>query len=149
MTEIYKHKRHLFSEGVGYNKSMFMVGLISWWYGRGWRGQWHRMAQRLKATLDFFSVGQLLSTLFAPFRQISAGPSGDTSFGGVFRAFFDKLTSRIIGSIVRLITIIAGLVAIIFQALYEIVLVVGWVLLPLIPIIGLLLLAIGWVPSWM
>ena len=127
---------------------MFLVGLISWWYGRGWIEQWGRILQRFKATLDFFSVGQLMSTLFAPFRQISASSGSDGSFGAAMRAFFDKLISRIIGAIVRIGTIFIGLIAILFQALYVTVMMIIWWFLPLFPIVGLILFVIGWVPSW-
>ncbi len=128
---------------------MFLVGLISWWYGRGWVGQWGRILQGFTSTLDFFSVGQLLLTLFDPFRQISATGGGDGSFGAALRGFLDKLISRIIGAIVRLVTIFAGVVTILFQAIYVLVIVVLWWLLPLFPIAGLVLFAIGWVPAWM
>jgi hypothetical protein len=127
---------------------MFLVGLISWWYGRGWVGQWARILKGFRSTLDFFSVGQLLSTLFDPFRQISASGGGDGSFGASMRAFGDKLISRIVGAFVRLFTIIAGLVAITLQALYVLIIMLAWWLLPLFPVAGLILFAIGWVPSW-
>lgn len=128
---------------------MFLVGLISWWYGRGWIGQLGRMGERFKATLEFFSIGQLLATLFAPFRQISAAPTGDTSVPGMFRAAIDKLISRIIGGFIRFFTILAGLIVIVLQAIYELFIVAAWVFLPLVPLVGLILLAIGWVPTWM
>jgi hypothetical protein len=127
---------------------MFLVGLISWWYGRGWVGQWRRMTLRFKATLDFFSVGQLLSTLFSPFRQISATGSNGTGFGAAMRNMLDKLISRVIGAIVRTMTILAGVVIILLQAVYEAVLIVGWWFVPILPIAGLVLFAIGWVPVW-
>ena len=128
---------------------MFLVGLISWWYGRGWLSQWGRLAGRFSATLEFFSVGQLFGTLFSPFRQISAAGSSDGTFGGAFRASIDTLISRIIGAFVRSVTIIIGLVVIIFQALYEGVIIVAWWLLPLFPIAGFILFASGWTPVWM
>jgi len=128
---------------------MFLVGLISWWYGRGWVGQWTRVARRFALTLEFFSIGQLMSTLFAPFRQISAGGGSDGSFGGAFRAFIDQLISRIIGSIVRFFTIVFGLIVIILQAVYEVIIMIAWWFLPILPIAGFILLAIGWVPTWM
>lgn len=128
---------------------MFLVGLISWWYGRGWIGQWKRMASRFKTTLDFFSVGQLLATLFAPFRQISATSGNNGSFSAAMRAAFDKLISRIIGAIVRFFTILAGLVVISLQAVYELIIVIAWWFVPVVPLVGFVLLAIGWVPVWM
>ena len=128
---------------------MFLVGLISWWYGRGWIGQWARIAHRFALTLEFFSIGQLISTLFSPFRQISAVSSGDGSFGSSLRGFFDQLISRIIGAIVRCFTIIAGVAVIALQAVYELVIMAAWWFLPLLPVAGAILLAIGWVPTWM
>ena len=128
---------------------MFLVGLISWWYGRGFTSQWGRSAARLKSTLDFFSVGQLMSTLFEPFRQISASSSGDGSFGAAMRGFVDKTISRFIGAVMRFFTIIIGLVVIAFQALFMLVIMIIWWFVPLLPVMGLILFAIGWVPAWM
>ena len=106
------------------------------------------MGARFSATLEFFSVGQLISTLFAPFRQISAVSATDGSLGSAFRAFIDKLISRIIGSIIRFFVIIFGLIAIAIQAVYEVVIMIAWWAVPLLPIAGAILLAIGWVPAW-
>ncbi len=128
---------------------MFLVGLISWWYGRGWIAQWQRILGQFKATLEFFSVGQLAATLFAPFRQISASGGSDGSFGGAMRALVDKLISRIIGGIVRFFTILIGLVVIVALAVYELVIIVGWWFVPLFPILGCIMFASGWVPTWM
>ena len=128
---------------------MFLVGLISWWYGRGWIGQLRRMTHRFGATLEFFSVGQLLATLFSPYRQISASSASNGSVSAEFRAFVDQLISRIIGAFVRFFTVIFGLFVITLQAAYELLIVVAWWFLPLLPIAGFILLAIGWVPIWM
>lgn len=126
---------------------MFLVGMISWWYGRGWRGQFVRVRNRMARTADFFSIGQLLMTLFAPFRQISAGKSSGP-FGAVIRGIVDQLLSRIIGSIVRFFTIIIGIIVLIFQTVYEVIILVVWLFLPLFPVVGLIMMAVGWVPKW-
>ena len=126
---------------------MFLVGIISWWYGRGLQGQINRIRDRLTATAGYFSIGQLLSTLFAPFRQISAG-SVNGPVGAQLRAFFDKTISRFIGAIVRSFTILAGLIVMAVQVLVEAIVLVIWVVLPLFPIAGLILFVIGWVPRW-
>jgi len=123
------------------------VGIISWWYGRGLQGQIGRIRDRLTATAGYFSIGQLLSTLFAPFRQISAG-SVNGPVGAQLRAFFDKTISRFIGAIVRSFTILAGLIVMAVQVLVEAIVLVIWVVLPLFPIAGLILFVIGWVPRW-
>ena len=127
---------------------MFLVGIISWWYGDGWKGQLLRVRDRLVATARFFSIGQLLDTLFSPYRQISAGGTSG-SIATQMRAFFDKTLSRIIGAIVRLFTILAGIIILTVQALYELIILIMWLILPLIPVVGFIAFAIGWVPKWM
>ncbi len=126
---------------------MFLVGLLQWWYGRGWIDEVGRVGRRLKATAAFFSIGQLAATLFAPFRQISAG-SVSGPVGVQMRAFFDKLISRFIGAIVRLGTILAGIVVLVLQSFLSAAALVLWFILPGLPVIGVILFAIGWVPSW-
>lgn len=123
---------------------MLSVGLISWWYGAGWKGQWSRVVGRWSKTLKFFSIGQLLATLFAPYRQISA----DGGSGNVFQVMFDKLLSRFIGAFIRSVTIIFGLLVITVQIIVETVITMFWLFLPILPIAGLVLFATGWVPSW-
>jgi len=127
---------------------MFLVGIISWWYGSGWTGQLRRVRDRLAATASYFSIGQLFATLFSPFRQISAENVSGTA-ATQMRAFFDKTLSRVIGAIVRLFTILAGVVVSLFQLIFELVILGIWLLLPLFPIVGLIAFAIGWVPKWM
>lgn len=126
---------------------MFLVGMITWWYGRGWRGQFARIRDRLTATVELFSIGQLFMTLFAPFRQISAGRVGG-SLAIQLRAFFDQTISRVIGVIVRLMTIVTGIIVLVVQVVGELLVVIAWLLLPFFPIAGFIAMAIGWVPTW-
>lgn len=128
---------------------MFLVGILSWWYGRGWIAQWRRVSDRWQATVQFFSIGQLFGTLFAPFRQISASPTDTSNPMAAMRALFDQLISRFIGSLVRLFTIILGLIIIGFQVIYETAGMILWWFIPALPVIGFILLAVGWVPTWM
>lgn len=131
-----------------YNDDMFLVGLLGWWYDGGRKQRFQTSRQHIKGVAGFFSIGQLLSTLFAPFRQISAGQV-DGPIGVQLRAFFDKLISRVIGSIVRLMTIAAAIIILTFVIIYESMIAVLWLLLPLFPVAGLILTVIGWTPSWL
>lgn len=131
-----------------YNETMFLVGLISWWYGRGWIVQGEQAVARFKAALDFFSIGQLLGTFFDPFRQISAMTPSDGSLGTAMRGGVEKLISRCVGMVVRFVTIIAGLCVVAFHVLHICIVFVFWWFLPLFPVIGLILFAIGWIPAW-
>ena len=127
---------------------MFIVGLLSWWYGAGWMQRLTLVCERLIATADYFSIDLLLKTLFAPFRQISAGQV-DGPIGVRWRAFVDRLVSRFIGAIVRLFMILFGSVTLIIFAIIGGASVVFWGLIPLLPLIGVVMTAIGWAPSWM
>ena len=126
---------------------MFLVGLLQWWYGRGWVSQVALFKEHLAGISSFFSIGQLAGTLFAPFRQISVG-AVNGSVGVQLRAFFDKTLSRCIGAIVRLFTIFAGIMTLVVSTIVESLLLAIWLLLPAFPVIGGILLAIGWVPQW-
>ena len=125
---------------------MFLVGLITWWYGRGWVEQWRRNGGMLMRTLEFFSIGQLLSTLFSPFRQISVGSAGDGSFAAATSVFFDKLISRIIGLMIRTFTILFGIIIIVLQSVYVAIIMAFWWTVPLLPLVGLFLFMTGWLP---
>jgi hypothetical protein len=124
---------------------MFIVGLLGWWYGPGWRGYIRRVGERLAATADFFSIGLLFRTLFSPFRQISAGRVRGP-LGVQMRAFFDRLTSRLIGAMVRTAMIVAGIMVLIFHSVLGGVTIVAWLLVPAIPFAGIVMASGGWMP---
>jgi hypothetical protein len=94
---------------------------------------------------DYFSFDLLLKTLFAPFRQISAGRVRGP-IGVQIRAWFDKLISRIIGGVVRSMVIVIGAVAMVVAAVIGLARIVLWPIVPLLPVIGFLLATSGWVP---
>lgn len=126
---------------------MFLVGILSWWYGDGWKYRASLIRERLARTLDFFSISLLLQTLFSPFRQISAGKIRGP-IGMQLRAFFDRLISRLIGAMVRSFMIIAGSLIIALHIAWGIVVMICWAAIPLLPLAGILLFSIGWAPSW-
>ena len=124
---------------------MFIVGILSWWYGAGWKQRFLYASNHISQTYDYFSVDLLIKTLFAPFRQISAGEVRGP-IGVQLRAFLDKLISRSVGFIVRSIVILVGTVALGLSAMYHLVLIVGWAIVPTLPIVGIVLTAVGWTP---
>jgi len=124
---------------------MFILGVLSWWYGTGWRQRAVKLRDRLASTEDFFSIDLLIRTLFAPFRQISAGKV-EGPIGVQMRAFFDRLVSRIIGAAVRSFMMIVGIVALILTTLLGCVGLLLWALIPLLPMVGIVLCISGWLP---
>lgn len=126
---------------------MFLVGLLSWWYGDGLFARIQSIKARLAAVFDFFSIFILIKTLFAPYKQISAGGNYDKSETWL-QVIADKLISRVIGFFARVFLIIAGLLVIIFQLLFSAGTIIFWLVLPIVPVAGLILFVIGWVPEW-
>lgn len=124
---------------------MFIVGILSWWYGQGWRQRAVRLGDKLAGTMDYFSIDLLARTLFSPYRQISAGKVRGP-LGVQVRAFFDRLISRLIGAMIRLTMIVIGTAAIILYAVVGAVLLVAWAFVPVAPVIGAVLFVAGWMP---
>lgn len=127
---------------------MFLVtSLLHWWYADGWRQRMRIVADRLDSMIDYFSFGLLLKTLFSPYRQISAGKV-DGPLEVKMRALVDKLFSRVIGAVIRLIILVIGGVIVGLQVLLSVIILIGWALVPLFPIIGFGLMLTGWVQPW-
>jgi hypothetical protein len=108
---------------------MLILSFFSWWYGRGWQLVWGSLGPRLRGVLNGFSVVQLVSTLFAPWRRIMTAPGA--SLDAKFRAWGDNLISRVIGFVVRLGVLLAALVTLIVVAVLTVMEVMLWPLLPL------------------
>lgn len=104
-----------------------------------------RMREKLLSTFDYFSIDLLLRTLFSPYRQISAGKVRGP-LGVQMRAFFDRLISRLIGGMIRMTMIIVGSVAIVVNVVLGAIWLLMWGVMPLLPIIGLTLFVVGWMP---
>ncbi len=132
---------------LSYNILMFIVGLLSWWYGAGWVAQAKRVRERITSAADYFSISLLATTLFSPFRQISAGRVGGP-LAVQWRAFIDRLISRCIGAFVRLVMILLGCITIAAISCFAAVSLAMWAIIPLLPLIGLGMMIIGWVPVW-
>lgn len=122
--------------------------MLSWWYGAGWRARARMIRGRLERTLDFYSIDILLRTLFAPYRQISAG-NVQGPLAVQWRAFVDRSISRFMGLIIRSIIVIVGSFAILFQVLIGCIVLLLWPLMPLLPLVGFIFFISGQVPaSW-
>lgn len=122
------------------------MGLITWWYGAGWKRVGQILIEKLVVSEDFFSIDMLLGSLFAPFKQISASSGSGGTLQMKLQAWFDKQFSRIIGAIIRIILIFIGTGWLIIQMAIYLVIFLAWPLLPVLPAIGLILSAGGMLP---
>ncbi len=126
---------------------MIIVWAFSWWYGAGWKACLLRLSERLSSSYDYFSIDLLARTLFAPFRQISAGKVNGP-IGLKLRAFVDRLISRVIGAFVRIILIVVGVAWLAVQVVIGAFVLAMWAFVPFAPFIGFIIMLSGWVPVW-
>ena len=115
------------------------MGFFAWWYSGGWRGQVARVGDVLVRTNDWFSIPLLLKTFFAPFRQISANEFGN-DIGSNFRAWGDRMFSRLIGAFMRFFIIIFGIVTLVVVLIISLIRLILWPVFPLLPVVGLILM---------
>lgn len=119
---------------------MLILSFFSWWYTAGWGQLGRRAVLRVAGVLDFFSVGLLAKSLFAPFRQISVGHV-QGSLNTQMHAWADRQISRGIGAMVRLTVIVFGLIATLMMMIVAVGLLILWPFVPLVPIIVTVLVA--------
>jgi len=117
---------------------MIIVNLLGWWYLEGWREFGQTLIEKMRGALSFFSIGALIRTLFAPFRQISANESG-----AALQVFLDRLISRLVGAVVRILLMIVGIIIFVIEAVLSVVLMVIWPLIPILPAICIVLTIMG------
>jgi hypothetical protein len=113
---------------------LMLLAFFSWWYGRGWKHVADSFAPRLRNVSAAFSVGQLLKTLFAPWKRIITYPG--RSLEEKMRAWADNMFSRVIGFVVRLGVLFAAGVTLFLVAALTLIETIVWPLLPVaVPIL--------------
>lgn len=120
---------------------MLIFALVSWWYTTGWVLLVRRAMANIVGVLEFFSIGLLLKSLFAPFRQISVGKVRGP-IGVQIRAWGDRQISRAIGAMVRLVVILFGLVATIAMCAVSLAMLLAWPFVPLAPVVAIVILGV-------
>ena len=123
---------------------MLAVSFLQWWYLRGWLTYFDGFRIKMRDMADFFSIGLLLRTLFQPFRQISADETGEKGgLEGALIAFFDRLLSRVIGFVVRIFIIIAGIIVMTCELVFGLAIALLWPCIPLLPFVGIVVSSMG------
>ena len=124
-----------------------LISFLTWWYGKGlaWRAE--KILEGIERSIDTFSLGLLIKTWFAPFRQIDALGVLNASIEVRIKKFFDKLFSRFIGAFLRTIIMIIGVFFISFKAIWGLIMLILWLILPVLPIILAVIFTTGWTPK--
>ena len=110
---------------------MFPVLLLSWWYGRGWFWVADNINKKLITVNEIFSVGILLKTLFAPWKQIQS----PTSFRNFLQSSLDNFISRFIGATVRIGMLIGAFFSFAAVIAGGLLVIILWPIIPLLIVI--------------
>lgn len=121
---------------------MLLFAFFSWWYSQGWIWIAKKSVDRIKNLADSFSVGILLRTLFAPWKQIVAYTGAQSAIGMKMRAIVDNMVSRLVGFMVRTLVLITALCSMVLAVLVALATVLVWPLMPPLVIV-LLLMGVG------
>ncbi len=108
---------------------MLALAFFQWWYGLGWLRLVRGVGQAIRRVDRAFSVPILLRTLFAPWRRIIS--RGDNLIESL-KAVVDNTVSRLVGSLVRSIVIVAAVILMVGITVGGVLMIVLWPLLPLV-----------------
>ena len=108
-----------------------MLTYFSWWYGEGLMGFWRSVEIMTTKIYNFFSIGKLAATLFAPWKRDSYSVE-NASLDVRLRIVLDNLISRFVGAVLRLVLIIFGLTATIIFFTFFVVILAAWFILPIL-----------------
>jgi len=88
--------------------------------------------------LNYFSIPLLFKTLFSHWRRYRYSYGRRFDLGRYFEAFTFNLISRGLGAVVRVILILIGLLVEFFIILAGAIIFLGWLILPVLLIAGLI-----------
>jgi len=122
---------------------MLLVDLVGWWYSRGWVWALEQLfVVRTGKIASFFSIGDLLKTLFAPFRQDMID-TRRASLNVKLQALGGNIVSRVLGFLIRVTLIVVGVLAILLNGVFGLLAGLIWPLIPISPLVVIVLISAG------
>lgn len=112
-------------------------GFLGWWLVVMPRRYWFIANQFGQKILIYFSVVELLKTLFAPWKRDSYMPI-NASLDVIIKAIWENFISRLIGFLVRSITIFIGTTFALAGFLAILALLLVWLFAPAIAVLVLI-----------
>ncbi len=86
--------------------------------------------------LKYFSIGQLFKTFLSPYRRYKDSYGRGFDATRYLETFIGNIVSRVLGAIIRLFTIIIGLLIELFILVGGFFMLITWLLLPVILLLG-------------
>ncbi|MGI6103234.1 MAG: hypothetical protein ACOYBJ_01240 [Patescibacteria group bacterium] len=116
------------------------IQAIPWWYRHVPALLAHHQRLIFETVVDYFSFAILLRTLFAPWKRDQRATDRLTIPEWV-RVFGENMMTRLVGAIVRLGAMGAGLLCLAFLAVLDVLIWITWLVAPLLAL-GLIALGI-------
>ncbi|MDD5433337.1 MAG: hypothetical protein PHE77_01615 [Candidatus Pacebacteria bacterium] len=91
----------------------------------------------LRFNFNYFSVGQLLKSLFSPWKGDISSYGRGFDAARYFNTFLGNMISRVLGALIRLVLIVLGLVFGLGVFLAGALVLIVWICLPAIVVAGL------------
>ncbi|MEX2014423.1 MAG: hypothetical protein WD885_00615 [Candidatus Saccharimonadales bacterium] len=118
---------------------MFAVLLLSWWYSSGWSWLARRCAAKYLLISEALSIGILIKTFFAPWKQIQS----TTTLQNFIQSTVDNIVSRVVGMVIRGFMLFTALFLYILLTAFTIASFIIWPIAPMLVIILPVLAAKG------
>lgn len=111
---------------------------FSWYFFEASTGILRAWKNLILFNLNYFSIPLLLKTLFSPWRGYSYSYGRGFDFNRYIEAFFSNLIFKILGAVIRSALIFIGLLTQVFIFFAGVIILIGWLLLPVFLIAGLI-----------
>lgn len=108
------------------------VYYFRWHYGRALIDIWRIYTNILWLIFNYFSIGILFRTLFAPWRRLKEEGQGKSRVGSFFENLTITTLMRIVGFLIRSVTICVGLFVLFLAAFWGLFIYPIWFFLPFI-----------------
>jgi hypothetical protein len=103
-----------------------------WHYGQGIKDFFHNWKVFLLFLADFFSLGLLAKTLFAPWERMNEGYGSGFNPSRFFETLLVNIIMRLFGFVVRFTVLIFGFLSIVLTMLVGLLFFIVWVCAPVI-----------------
>lgn len=118
-------------------KRFIILQFLVWHFWEAPKGILKAFKNFLVFNFNYFSIGLLAKTLFSHWRRYRESYGKGLNIKRYFEAFTTNMISRILGAIVRIVTILVGLTVELFILIGGVIVFLTWIFLPVLLLLGL------------
>lgn len=105
---------------------------LLWHYGKAFGEIFHVWKNFFWFVINFFSLPQLIKSLFAPWKRMTEDRGKTFSFEDLASYIIVNLVSRLIGLLIRTTVIVCGIISLMFLSIGVVLTYIFWVIAPII-----------------